>query len=104
MMLIKMIRTQTGELGTMHAGVAYKVEPKGPRKKEQQEEVALYLARGFAEETTDKELAAAKAAAELVPAGGPVEAPAKGRPARAAKVDTAADAADASAVEETDEK
>ena len=67
-MLIRMIRTQTGELGTLHAGVAYHVEPRGPRKKEQAAEVAHYLALGFAETVTEKELAAAKSAAEKLPA------------------------------------
>lgn len=67
-MLIRMIRTQTGELGTLHAGVAYHVEPRGPRKKERAAEVAHYLALGFAETVTEKELAAAKAAAEKIPA------------------------------------
>lgn len=73
-MLIRMIRTQTGELGTLHAGVAYNVEPKGPRRKEQADEIAVYLERGFAEKVTEKELAAAKAAAEPVPAAEPKKA------------------------------
>lgn len=59
-MLFKMIRTQTGDCGTLHAGVIYDASKDAKLAKE----AKLYIDLGFAESVTKKELAALVAAAE----------------------------------------
>jgi len=70
-MLFKMIRTQTGDCGTLHAGVIYDASKDAKLAKEAKH----YIDLGFAEGVAKKELAALVTAAEsAAPEAGAAEA------------------------------